>query len=139
MPLPPWHPKSFWYEIVAPAAIVLVSSCRPDRPPAPAASAAASEPVDSLAVSGTDGVEVWFTWARTAQGSDGNQCLERGLEIRRAGSRVPVPLLYTGETPTLLNDTTMRAVLWTHCKPLDSYLVDLRTGRPLRERGAGNR
>jgi hypothetical protein len=131
------QPKSFCFEIAASAVVLLVSGCRPERSPDPAASGAAREPVDSLAVSG-NGVEVWFTLARTAHGSDGKQCLERGLEIRRAGSRVPVPLLYTREPPTLLNDTTMRAVLWTHCKPLDSYLVDLRTGRPVRQRGGAN-
>jgi hypothetical protein len=64
--------------------------------------------------------------------------MERGLEIRRGGTRVRVPLLYTGESPTLLDDTTMRAVLWTNCKPLEKYRVDLRTGRPLREPARGN-
>jgi hypothetical protein len=113
-------------------AAVLVSGCRPEARPAPENSGAIPRPADSLAVA-RGGVEVWFTLARTAQGSDGEPCLERGLEIRQAGHRTPVPLLYTGETPTLLNDTTMRAILWTQCKPLDPYLVDLRTGRPVRE------
>jgi hypothetical protein len=138
MSLRRWGPKQFWFGIIESAAIVLVSACQPERPPAPATSGAVREPAESLAVSDGEGVEIWFTLARTGRGSDGKPCLERGLEIRQAGSRVPVPLLYTGETPTLLNDTTMRAVLWTHCKPLDPYLVDLRTGRPVRERGAGN-
>jgi hypothetical protein len=131
------HPKPFWFEMIG-SVVMLISGCRPERPPTPATSDASANPADSLAVSGEHGVEVWFTLARTARGSDGKPCLERGLEIRRAQRRVPVPLLYTGETPTLLNDTIMRAVLWTHCKPLDPYLVDLRTGRPVRQGGGAN-
>jgi hypothetical protein len=137
MALRRWHPKPFWFGIMGSAA-VLVYGCQPERSPAAGDSGAGLRPADSLAISGAEGVEVWFTLARTAQGSDGKPCLERGLEIRRAGIRVPVPLLYTGETPTLLNDTTMRAVLWTQCKPLNPYLVDLRTGRPVPDQRAGN-
>jgi hypothetical protein len=33
-----------------------------------------------------------------------------------------------------VNDTTMRARLSDHCAPGDAYLVNLRTGRPVRER-----
>ena len=47
--------------------------------------------------------------------------------------RFAVPLLYTGEGPTLVNDSTMRAMLWNHCRPVAPYRVDLRTGRPVRE------
>jgi hypothetical protein len=131
------HHRSLWLGIIG-LGVVLFSGCRPDQRKPPANSGAAIEPADSLALSDRGRVEVWFTLARTAHGSDGKQCLERGLEIRRDGRRVPVPLLYTGETPTLLNDTTIRAVLWTHCKPVDPYLVDLRTGRPVREHRAAN-
>lgn len=132
-----WHPKPVWFGIFG-AAALLVSGCRPERRSPPPNSRAATEPADSLALSGPGGVEIWFTLARAAHGIDGRDCQERGLEIRRAENRVPVPLLYTGEPPTLLNDTTIRAVLWTHCQPLDSYLIDLRTGRPVRERGSAN-
>jgi len=79
------------------------------------------------------GVEIWFTLTRPARSSTGASCVERGLEIRRAERRIPVPLLYTGESPTILNDSTMRAVLWTDCHPLTAYLVDLRTGQPVPE------
>jgi hypothetical protein len=34
----------------------------------------------------------------------------------------------------LINDTTMRARLSNACLPGDAYLVDLRSGRPVRER-----
>lgn len=91
-------------------------------------------PVDSLVVTSPAGIEVWFTLAREATGSDGTRCIERGIEIRRGSSRLKVPLLYTGSAPVLLNDSTMRALLWNHCAPGDAYLVDLRSGHPVRER-----
>jgi hypothetical protein len=91
-----------------------------------------SHPADSLALSGPGGVQVWFTLARADNAPDGKRCQERGLEIRRGSVRIPVPLLYTGEAPRLVNDTTIRARLWKSCTPGDSYLVDLRTGRPVR-------
>lgn len=84
-------------------------------------------------LSNAHGVEVWFTLARSAKGLDGRPCQERGIEIRRAGTRIAVPLLYTGEPPELQNDSTVRARLWTNCRPGDAYLVDLRTGRPVRQ------
>jgi hypothetical protein len=80
------------------------------------------------------GAEIWLTLVRAATGADGGRCVERGLEIRQGGKRVQVPLLYTGAPPVLLNDSTMRAILWTHCRPGDAYLVNLRSGHPVRER-----
>ena len=50
------------------------------------------------------------------------------------GRRVPVPLLYTGRAPEIVNDTTARAWLSDGCAPGDAYLVDLRTGRPVPDR-----
>jgi hypothetical protein len=79
------------------------------------------------------GVEIWFTLARVGRSTAGVPCVERGLEIRRGGSRIQVPLLYTGAPPVLLDDTTMRAELWNHCQKVDTYLVDLRSGRPVRQ------
>jgi hypothetical protein len=115
------------------AAVLLLCACRPrQRPPANGETGDASKPADSLVIS-SEGVEVWFTLARVAQGLDGKECVERGLEIRRGDTRVQVPLLYTGTTPVLLDDSTMRALLWNHCRPVDAYRVDLRSGRPLRE------
>jgi hypothetical protein len=87
-------------------------------------------PSDSLALSAPGGVEIWFTLARSDRNANGMECQERGLEIRRSGKRLPVPLLYTRERPLLLNDSTVQARLWTHCSPGDAYLVDLLTGRP---------
>ena len=92
-----------------------------------------SAPPDSLVLTNAAGAEVWFTLAREATGADSHQCVERGLEIRDRGRRVKVPLLYTGVAPVLLDDSTIRAVLWTHCQPGDAYLVNLHTGQPIRE------
>jgi hypothetical protein len=132
-----WRLKSLWFGIIG-ATTGLASSCQSERHPPPANADQASAPSDSLILSNEGGVEVWFTLARTAHASDGTECVERGLEIRRGSTRVPVPLLYTGERPTLVNDSTVRAVLWNHCQPLAPYLVDLRTGRPVPQKG-GNR
>lgn len=132
-PLRRYPMQSCWRVIVP---VLLACGSRPEeRPTAAVTSPPFEEPADSLIGTTTKGVEIWFTMAREARGADGKQCLERGLEIRHGETRVKVPLLYTGAPPILINDSTMRAVLWTHCKAGDSYLVDLRSGRPVRERG----
>ncbi len=99
-------------------------------------SVSAASPADSLVLTNSAGLEIWFTLARVGTGTDGTRCVERGLEIRDGVNRVRVPLLYTGAPPVLLNDSTMRAILWTQCHPGDAYLVNLRTGQPARERRA---
>jgi hypothetical protein len=91
--------------------------------------AAGSVPADSLAAS-APGLEVWFTMARNDRGADGRLCTDRTLEIRRGPSRIAVPLLYTGEAPRIVNDTTLEAVLYRGCRPLARYRVDTRTGQP---------
>jgi hypothetical protein len=91
----------------------------------------AAAPADSLVMLAGDSVGIWFTLARP---DSGGGCTERTIEIRRGTARVPVPLLYTGGAPEFVNDTTIRARLWNDCRPGDAYLVDLRTGRPVRER-----
>ena len=93
-----------------------------------------STPADSLALSTAGGAQIWFTLTRSDRDVGGRSCQERGLEIRRAGHRIPVPLLYTREAPVLLNDSTARATLWTNCVRGDAYLIDLRTGHPTPER-----
>ncbi len=98
----------------------------------PASRAARS---DSLVATGENGVTVWFTLERAGRGADGSSCVERALEIRHGDTRVPVPLLYTGSAPILLDQSTMRAELWNHCRPVAKYRVNLRTGQPVRERG----
>ena len=113
---------------------LLLSACRTSAPPrASSDTTGASLPADSLVASTRDGVEIWFTLTRTDSASGGRHCQERGMEVRREGKRLPVPLLYTGETPVLINDSTLRARLWTNCQPGDFYLVDLTSGHPSRE------
>jgi len=106
---------------------------RPGPPAGDGAEASRAVPVDSLVATMADGTELWFTLARSDTG-DGRTCTDRGLEIRRGAKRVPVPLLYTAEVPEVMNDSTIRARLSTHCRPGAAYLVNLRTGHPVRER-----
>ena len=90
--------------------------------------------VDSLLLTTPAGVEVWFTDARTDADSAGASCLERVLEIRRDGRRIPVPLLYTGTVPRLVNYSTIEASIWLHCRPGNVYQVSLTSGHPVRVR-----
>lgn len=105
-----------------------------EAPPGDSATSAALAPAESLVATAPGGVQVWFTLARVGQAEDGSRCMDRTLEIRRGEARVPVPLLYTASAPELINDSTIRARLSFRCKPGDAYLVDLRSGRPVRER-----
>lgn len=118
-------------------ALLALLACGGDvKPPADPATAIAqhdsitpSNP-DSLALTTARGFQVWFTAARPDHDVSGHACAERALEIRHAGRRVPVPLLYTASAPRELDDSTIRAELWLHCAAGDSYRVDLRTGHP---------
>ena len=118
------------------AAVVGGFACgeRPAPPPAEAGTTAAGSPVpaDSLVATTPDGTELWFTLTRPDTGG-GWSCADRALEIRRGTKRTPVPLLYTGVAPEVVNDSTVRARLSTHCRPGPAYLVNLRTGQPVRE------
>jgi hypothetical protein len=116
------------------AAVAFSCGDREQARPAESASAQPVEPADSLVATAPGGVEIWFTLAREGKAADGTTCTDRTLEIRRGDTRVPVPLLYTGTAPEIVNDTLMRARLSNHCAPGDAYLVDLRSGRPVRER-----
>lgn len=95
------------------------------RPPAPPA-----VPPDSLALRLANGTSIWFTAARSDRDGAGQPCVERVMEIRRDTLRIAVPLLYTAAAPEPVDDSTIAADLWLHCRPGDRYLVDLRTGRP---------
>ena len=95
-------------------------------------SSAAEVPVPQLALQVSDSVAVWFTSARTDTSADGTTCLERVMEIRAGGRTIPIPLLYTGENPTITSDSTLQVHVWRHCVPADLYRVHLRTGQPTR-------
>lgn len=112
------------------AAVACGSRRAPERAAVDSTGSSAPEPPDSLVATGPQGVEIWFTLARTDRGTDGTRCVDRAVEIRTGGNHIPVPLLYTEEAPRFVNDTTLEAVLYRACRPLDRYRVDLRTGQP---------
>jgi len=118
----------------------LLAACTGERPhAAPPAAEQAADPVyptltDSLVLTAPGGVEVYFSGARVGTDSTGASCMERGIVLVRGGARTLVPLLMTGAAPTLVNDTTIRARIWLHCRPGNTYDVNLRTGAPTRIR-----
>jgi len=105
------------------------------RPVADVSRAQAAAVPESLVLRTPAGVEVWTASGRDARDSAGTPCRERLLEIRRDGRRIPVPLLYTGEPPVLLDDSTVRAHVWRDCRPRAAYRVNLRTGQPVPDTG----
>jgi hypothetical protein len=117
-----------WISLVA-----LLAGCgsgQPDTEPPESAATLAPAPADSLASRPVPGVEIWFTVGRPARDSTGTSCYERTLEIRDSVGRRRVPLLYTLEAPTRLDDTSVRARVYLNCAAGDPYRVSLRTGRP---------
>lgn len=92
--------------------------------------ATAPQPAESLVLSLGEGGGIWFTIAREATTEDGRSCLERGLEIRDAAGVRLVPLLYTGEAPVPVDDSTVEVHLFRNCRPDALYRVNLRTGQP---------
>ena len=115
----------------------LSASCGQNTPPASrqthSADSAYVHPVAQRVLTAPGGVEVWFGDERLSQDSAGTACTERTLEIRGPAGRRIVPLLYTLDTPTVLDDSTIRARLYTDCRPGPMYRVDLRTGLPTRK------
>lgn len=117
-------------------ALALLAGCGDREPPAQAAAeaptaAASVQLPDSLALRAPDGTELWFTASRTAVGADSMPCVERVMELRRDSLRLPVPLLYTGERPTLVNDTLAETHIFLNCTPGNLYRINLRTGQPI--------
>lgn len=91
-------------------------------------------PSDSLVLR-AGAFEVWFTDARPMVSDSGEPCMERALEIRQGTARRHIPLLYSLEAPTPLDDTTMRAILYNNCRPVGAYRVDYATASPHRLEG----
>lgn len=132
--VPGWvFPPAFLLCLAVLACSDQVEEHPPQRKPA------ADRTREALVLTTGTGAEVWFTLVRPATAENGKQCVERGLEIRSGGKQTKVPLLYTGAAPELLSDTLMRARLWKNCTPGEPYLVNLRTGQPVPERGANKR
>ena len=117
-----------------PLLAVLVAACTSAPPPAQKAAVPLEppRPAESLALPVTADVSVWFAAGRDDKDDSGSACRERVLVIHRDTSRIAVPLLYTGTVPTLINDSTIEAELWLHCKAMDRYRVNLTTGQPVR-------
>lgn len=99
----------------------------PAPPPEPPATVVVPE---ALASQPMPGVEIWFMEGRDARDSTGFECHERTLEIRDSAGRRRVPLLYTLDAPTRLDDSSVRAQVFLNCQPGQAYRVNLRTGRP---------
>lgn len=112
------------------AGVMACGTPSPDARQADSPAQADPPPADSLAVRLSAGVEVWFLSGRSARDSSGRGCYERTIEIRDSAGRRRVPLLYTLEAPTRLDDTSVRAIVYRNCQPGDRYRVSLRTGRP---------
>lgn len=121
-------------QLVLAGAMALAACGESSKPKveAPAAMAQEAPARDSLILTTKAGAELWFVAERPANDSAGAPCTERAMEIRWAGKVTPIPLLYTGATPRLVNDTTIEAAIWLHCRPGNVYRVDLHTGRPVR-------
>jgi hypothetical protein len=112
-------------------ALVMVAGCS-EKDTAKPVEAVPVAPAAELALNVSDSVAVWFTSARADTAADGTACQERVMEIR-AGSRVvPIPLLYTGEVPTIADDSTLQVHIWRHCVPADLYRVNIHSGQPTR-------
>jgi hypothetical protein len=54
------------------------------------------------------------------------------MDIRDHGRITPIPLLYTGASPRLVDDSTIEAAIWLNCRPRNVYRVNLRSGQPVR-------
>ena len=92
----------------------------------------ATVPPDTMVVRMPDSAEVWYTGSMLDTAASGELCYARTIEIRRGGTRTPVPLLYTLGELEVVEDTIVRAALVRDCARHDTYLVNTRTGQPRR-------
>jgi hypothetical protein len=120
------------YDVLV-AGLLLISCTSRDRPEEATARFETFAPAsDSMVLRMPDSAEIWFTGSMVDTSSTGQFCDLRTIEIRRGGTRTPVPLLYTMGGLEVVDDTTVRAVLVRDCASRDSYLVSTRTGQPRR-------
>ena len=68
---------------------------------------AAAVPADSLVATAPGGAEVWFTLARAGQRRRRAAASTERSRSAAAARAIPVPLLYTGDAPEIVNDTTL--------------------------------
>lgn len=113
---------------------VVVAGCgaRGEPPPTtlPPVDAGTVQLPDSLVLTLPGGATVWLAEGRKSADSTGKECVERSIEVRRDSYRLKVPLLYTLDLPTVLDDTSFRAELSRGCTRMDSYRVNVRDGMP---------
>ena len=113
------------------AGVTACADGEPDSPPHVPARAESAAPADSLAIE-IPGGGIWYAMPRVARAADGTTCVERTLEVRRGPDTIAVPLLYTRDIPSLVDDTTATARVFLDCAPGDRYRFDLRSGQPVR-------
>lgn len=111
---------------------LLLAGCSREAARTPVSTATAPVPAPEQALVVNDSTTLWFASGRHDWSSTGAPCFERLLEIRRGSQVIPVPLLYTGEAPVRINDSTAQVHIWLGCVPTDPYRVNLRTGQPTR-------
>ncbi len=114
------------------AVALLLGSCRSEKRPVPGAASEPPAPADTMVLTAPGGRSIWLTAGRTASDASGKSCHERTIEIRSDRGTIRVPLLYTGDIPVLVNDSTIEARLWLHCVAGDPHRVNLATGQPIR-------
>jgi hypothetical protein len=117
---------------VLPLLLAVVACGRKETTPPPSSDPPPAVVDAELALQVSDSVAIWFTSARTDTSAEGTACRERVMEIRVRDRAIPVPLLYTGEVPTITTDSTVEVHIWRHCVPADLYRVNLKTGQPTR-------
>lgn len=110
-----------------------VAGCGGDTAPPPDQAATRDpSPPDSLVLVTPDSTRIFLSAGLPDTAADGSVCQSHSIVLERDGARKVVPLLYTLEPPTLLDDSTLLAVRAKDCGPGDRYRVGLRTGLPVR-------
>ena len=115
------------------AGMLLTSCASRDRTEEESARVETLVPVsDTMVLRMPDSAEIWYSGGMPDTSATGEPCYVRTMEVRRAGTRTPVPLLYTMGDLAVVDDTTVRAVLVRDCASHDIYLVNTTTGQPRR-------
>ncbi len=115
-------------------ALLLLAGCgargEPEGGAVPEVARTPPPPADTLVLQLPHGNNVWLAEGRISRDSAGGQCFERSVEIRRDSVKLKVPLLFTAEVPTRVNDSTFQARLYQNCTLFATYKVGVRDGMP---------
>ena len=126
------------YRIAAIAALAFVAACKDaPTPQAGAPATLAADDTSSMMVPTpethlfdlADSTQVWMVTGREAHASGGEQCIERGIQLRKGPLKIPVPLLYTSTLPEVV-DGKLVARLSKDCVSGATYSIDPKTGQP---------